>query len=61
MKRLFLHALNVEVLGYILTWRGGIDTAEEKLSSVQNRGGHGMMAHFPLQPLIIIQLGKCMK
>lgn len=38
---------------YTLTWRCGIDAAEEKPSGVQNRGGQGLMAaHFSLKTLI---------
>lgn len=29
---------------YRLTWRRGVDAAEEKLSGVQNTGGQGLMA-----------------
>lgn len=37
---------------YTLTWRHGIDTVEEKLSSVQYRGGQGLIAaHFSLKIL----------
>lgn len=50
---------------YTLTWRHGIDAVEEKLSSVQYRGGQGLIAvHFSLKtlttrPLNHIILSEC--